>query len=77
MTMTDDTLAGLTDILETFVDLENINLVGNTKLGLNTRGTGALAKFIARVGRRCKVNAHYTPVHTALWLLIIQNLDGL
>jgi hypothetical protein len=55
MTMTDDTLARLTDILETFVDLENINLVGNTKLGLNTRGTGALAQFIARVGRRCKV----------------------
>ena len=57
MTMTDDTLVRLTDILETFACLENLNLVGNTKLGLTTpRGARALGDFISRVGRRCKVN---------------------
>jgi hypothetical protein len=54
MTMNDDTLDALTDILAGFQHLENVNLVGNTKLGLN-RGAGqAISKFIRRVGRRCK-----------------------
>lgn len=69
MTMTDETLRALTDALvnrdagasdgDSSVDVgfEHINLVGNTKLGLiGRRGPdAALAYFIRKVGRRCKV----------------------
>ncbi|CDO72308.1 hypothetical protein BN946_scf184977.g5 [Trametes cinnabarina] len=56
MTLTDDTLRSLTDILENCSDLERMNLVGNTKLGFTgRRGPDApLAYFIRKVGRRCK-----------------------
>ncbi|KAF9229497.1 RNI-like protein [Gyrodon lividus] len=54
MTMTDETLKALTDIIENFDDLEKVSLVGNTKLGLTSRGHGALSNFICRVGRKCK-----------------------
>ncbi|KAF5377530.1 hypothetical protein D9615_005240 [Tricholomella constricta] len=54
MTMTDDALRSLTGVLETFQHMENINLVGNTKLGLSSRVDGALSEFITKVGRRCK-----------------------
>jgi hypothetical protein len=56
MTMNDQTLSALTDILKGFEQLENVNLVGNTKLGLvGTRGHGAISDFIRQVGRKCKV----------------------
>ncbi|KIJ68247.1 hypothetical protein HYDPIDRAFT_124518 [Hydnomerulius pinastri MD-312] len=48
MTMTDETLRGLTNAMEGFLRLEKISLVGNTKLGLTSRGDGALADFIRR-----------------------------
>ena len=56
MTMTDDTLISLTDIMENFDHLEKFSLVGNTKLGLTSRRDehGALADVIRRVGRKCK-----------------------
>jgi hypothetical protein len=55
MTMGDELLWRITDILEDAPDLEVVNLVGNIKLGL-TRKQSALAHFFARVGRRCKVS---------------------
>lgn len=69
MTMTDETLRALTDALvnrdasasdgDSSVDagFEHINLVGNTKLGLTGRRgrDAALAYFVRKVGRRCKV----------------------
>ncbi|RDX55923.1 RNI-like protein [Lentinus brumalis] len=56
MTMTDDSLRSLAEILEGCPDLERVNLVGNTKLGFTGRRgpDAALAYFIRRVGRRCK-----------------------
>lgn len=56
LTMTNDTLRRLTQILEGFEHLENISLVGNAKLGLTERADGALSDFIRRVGRKCKVS---------------------
>ena len=53
MTMSDETLRTITDILEPFQYLESISLVGNNKLGSSSKG--ALSYFIARVGRKCKV----------------------
>ncbi|KAH9946678.1 RNI-like protein [Amylocystis lapponica] len=46
MTMTDQNLRDLTDVLASFPKLE--------RLGLTGRGDGALAYFIRRVGRKCK-----------------------
>ncbi|KAG1755094.1 RNI-like protein [Suillus paluster] len=54
MTMTDQTLESLTDVLKDLEQLEKISLVGNTKLGFNSRGGGALEYFIRCVGRKCK-----------------------
>ncbi|KAG2129956.1 RNI-like protein [Suillus clintonianus] len=55
MTMTDQTLDSLTDVLKDFGQLEKISLVGNTKLGVASRGGGAaLEYFIRCVGRKCK-----------------------
>ncbi|RPD82610.1 RNI-like protein [Lentinus tigrinus ALCF2SS1-7] len=56
MTMTDEFLHALTEILEGCPNLERVNLVGNTKLGFSGRRgpDAALAYFIRRVGRRCK-----------------------
>jgi hypothetical protein len=56
MTMTDDTLRSLADVMENFKHLEKFSLVGNTKLGLTSRRDkhGALADVIRRVGRKCK-----------------------
>ena len=51
MTMSDQTLDALTDILAGFQSLESISLVGNTKLGSKE----GLSGFIHRVGRKCKV----------------------
>lgn len=57
MTLTDDTLRALTDVLAECPDIERVNLVGNTKLGFTGRRgpDAALAHFVRRVGRRCKV----------------------
>lgn len=55
MTMTDNSLRELTAVLETFMHLESINLVGNTKLGITSKTDSALFGFVSRVGRRCKV----------------------
>lgn len=55
MSMTDQTLRDLTDLLESCVHLEKVNLVGNTKLGMTGRRDSAMADFIRRVGRKCKV----------------------
>ncbi|KAI0669965.1 RNI-like protein [Trametes maxima] len=56
MTLTDETLRSLTEILVGCPDLERVNLVGNSKLGLTGRRgpDAALAQFVRRVGRRCK-----------------------
>lgn len=55
LTMNNDTLVRLTDILENCQHLESVSLVGNAKLGLTERIDGALSDFICRVGRKCKV----------------------
>ena len=57
MTMTDQTLRDITDLLENCENLERVILVGNSKLGLTGRRDGALADFIQRVGRKCTVGA--------------------
>ncbi|KAF8078433.1 RNI-like protein [Lyophyllum atratum] len=55
MTMNDDALRALTRVLEQSQRIENISLVGNTKLGSSSSGVdGALSDFITNVGRRCK-----------------------
>ncbi|KAI0374236.1 RNI-like protein [Pilatotrama ljubarskyi] len=56
MTLTDETLHSLTAILEQCTDIERVNLVGNTKLGFTGRRgpDAALARFVRKVGRRCK-----------------------
>ncbi|KAH8102600.1 hypothetical protein BXZ70DRAFT_890543 [Cristinia sonorae] len=53
MTLTDDALQGITDTLAKCDILENVSLVGNTKLGTMGRQSRALADFIQRVGRHC------------------------
>lgn len=53
----DSALERLTDVLASLPNLQNVNLVGNAKLGLTTRkGSGALADFVSRIGRKCKVS---------------------
>ncbi|KAG2146556.1 uncharacterized protein EDB93DRAFT_1337544 [Suillus bovinus] len=54
MTMTDQTLESLTNVLKDFGQLEKISLVGNTKLGATFRRSEALGYFIRCVGRKCK-----------------------
>jgi len=56
MTLSDEMLSTLTDILEKFQQLENVSLVGNSKLGIFKRRESPLSDFIRRVGRRCKVD---------------------
>lgn len=55
MTMTDEVLYSITDVLEHLQDLESVSLVGNTKLGATSKVNRALWSFVRRVGRRCKV----------------------
>ena len=59
MTMTDDTLRSLAEILEQRPEMERVNLVGNTKVGMSGRRgpDAALSYFVRRVGRKCKVSA--------------------
>ena len=59
MTLTDETLRSLTNILGGCPEIERVNLVGNTKLGFTGRRgpDAALAYFVRKVGRRCKVRA--------------------
>lgn len=59
MTMTDQTLRALTDVLKKRTKLERVNLVGNTKLGMTGRRDNAIADFIRQVGRNCKVSIQY------------------
>lgn len=56
LTMTDSVLCALTDSLSGFTQLENVNLVGNAKLGTVGKFERALEVFIGRVGRKCKVS---------------------
>jgi hypothetical protein len=58
LTMNDDFLWRLTDILEQYKHLEAVSLVGNAKLGLTERTHGAVSDFIRRVGRNCTVGIH-------------------
>lgn len=55
MTMNDDDLRSLTDILVTFAHLEDISLVGNIKLGSSSKISSALWGFVDHVGKKCKV----------------------
>lgn len=53
-TLNDAALYKITDVLSnTCHDLEDVSLVGNTRLGVLQR---SLRDFISRVGRRCKVS---------------------
>ncbi|KAG6333607.1 hypothetical protein ID866_5478, partial [Astraeus odoratus] len=54
LNMTDEALVHLTDALQGLGNLEKVSLVGNSKLGLTSRGDGALADFLRKVGRKCK-----------------------
>lgn len=51
----DDHLRQVTDVLDKCAMLENVSLVGNAKLGTVRRVDRALAYFVKKVGRRCKV----------------------
>lgn len=53
MTLTEKDFGALTQVLSTFEQIENINLVGNTKLCMTSRHV--LPDFMQLVGRRCKV----------------------
>lgn len=55
LTLTDDILTSLTNILVECKALEDVSLVGNTKLRLQTGADLALVTFVRKVGRRCKV----------------------
>ncbi|KAG6850816.1 hypothetical protein H0H93_008119 [Arthromyces matolae] len=55
MTMSDDTLMSLTSALEKSSRIENINLVGNAKLGLSAKRSSAISTFIKKVGRRFNI----------------------
>lgn len=57
MHLDDAGLIELTAALESLPDLEHVNLVGNIKLGASKGGKfgQAMALFISKVGRRCKV----------------------
>lgn len=65
-TLDNNTLAQLTGVLEDFPYLEDINLVGNVKLGRLSWNVGAnanaMADFISRVGRKCKVRWSVHPI---------------
>ncbi|THH34120.1 hypothetical protein EUX98_g39 [Antrodiella citrinella] len=65
MTMNDQLLRDITDILENYAGLDKISLVGNSKLGITSRKDGALADFVRRAGRRCTVR-HYHRVLSRL-----------
>lgn len=54
LTLTDGTLDLLTDALHECKLLENVSLVGNSKLGMRSSIHSSLARFIRMVGRRCK-----------------------
>lgn len=56
MTMNDNALHALTDVLQTFVHLEDISLVGNIKLGSTSKIDSALWSFISLVGKKRKVH---------------------
>jgi len=53
MTLNDEALRELTDALSGCPEIESVNLVQNTKLGLSRRNS-ALEYFIRRIGRKCK-----------------------
>lgn len=53
LTLSDDVLSKLTNVLVGYERLAHVNLAGNTKLGMVTRSS--LTDFIERVGRRCQV----------------------
>ena len=55
LTLTDEILESLNDTLAGCRSLESISLVGNTKLGVQTGVNSALANFVRKIGRRCKV----------------------
>lgn len=69
LTFTNETLIRLTDILEKFAHLESVSLVANAKLCLTERRDGAMAMadFIARVGRKCKVRRTAAGNHTQIY----------
>lgn len=62
MTLTDDALRQLTDVLLDCPHIESINLVQNAKLGSTKRQDSALAYFVRHVGRKCRVG-FYTRLH--------------
>ena len=55
LTLNDEMLRKLTEALEHCPNIENVNLVQNAKLGLDYMPDRALAGFIQRIGRKCKV----------------------
>ncbi|KAF4605393.1 hypothetical protein EYR40_004177 [Pleurotus pulmonarius] len=54
LTLTDSILRVLADNLSGCALLDNVNLVGNAKLGTTGKFERALELFVRRVGRRCK-----------------------
>jgi Leucine-rich repeat (LRR) protein len=76
MTMNDDTLLGLTHVLQTFVHLEDISLVGNIKLGSSSKIDSALGSFICLVGKKCKVIQEATYCIHGLTDLLLEAKSG-
>lgn len=70
LTLTDQILDSLTNLLAHCNALENISLVGNTKLGLlRTDENAPLARFLRSVGRRCKVGIVNFPANSSSRIL--------
>lgn len=68
MTLTDDALRQLTDVLLGCPEIESVNLVQNAKLGSTKRQDSALAYFVRHVGRRCKVSRLYVLAPCFTWV---------
>ncbi len=80
LTLNDTQLRMVTDLLEPLEHLESVSLVGNSNLSMtSSRGNGAIAEFIARVGWRCSVRRlrNYTLSLTSLQRLNLGNVSKL
>ncbi|KIJ26912.1 hypothetical protein M422DRAFT_55305 [Sphaerobolus stellatus SS14] len=57
LTLNDELLWAITDVLTEFQVLEDVSLVGNSKLGLARAGEDSpLSRFVRIIGRKCKVS---------------------
>jgi hypothetical protein len=71
LTLTDQILGSLTNILTECRALENVSLVGNAKLGVQSSADMGLGYFVRRVGRRCKVGTIFAYIISVTVMLML------